>query len=67
MIGITTAGIHAPIVNFDTTTTSVTTPVATEPSPFTAARSCQPGSRCLRWCCTMPHCDSVKPVNTPTA
>ena len=65
--GITTAGIHAPMVNFDTSTTSRTTPVATAPTPLTAAPSRQPGARSRRWRCTIPHWDSVNDVKTPTA
>ena len=37
MIGIRTTGIHAPIVNFDTTTTVSTMPVATAPTALTAS------------------------------
>ena len=65
MIGISTAGIQAPIVNFETTTTSSTMKVATEPTALMIWFRRQPFSCTLRWWITMPACDSVKPVNTP--
>ena len=34
---------------------------------LSTADFCQPGSRVCRQCATMPACDSVKLVNTPTA
>ena len=48
MIGMSTAGIHAPSVNFDTSTMSVTMPVATAPVALIAKPLRQPGSR-RRW------------------
>jgi len=67
MIGISTTGIHAPTTNFDTTTTSSTMKVAIAPIVFTTWPNFHPGSRSFRWCLTMPHCERVNPVNTPTA
>ena len=66
--GISTAGIHAPSVNLDTTTTSATTPVATQPTPLIdRADAASRGSRSRQWCTTMPAWLSVNPVNTPNA
>ena len=62
-----TAGIHAPSVNFDTTTTRATSPVAAQPTALTTIEARQPGSRSRRWCTTMPAWLSVNPVNTPKA
>ena len=50
IIGITTAGIHAPAVNFDTTTTISTMPVATQPTALMTRPRCHFGSRSVRWC-----------------
>ena len=66
-IGITTIGTQAPLVNFEIMTTSSTTKVATAPTALMTTPRCQPGSRTLRWCTTMPACDSVNATNTPTA
>ena len=68
MIGITTAGIQAPSVNFETTTTTqhdaggdAADGVDDQaPLPLRLAQSRGGGG-------TMPNWDSVKPVNTPTA
>ena len=67
MNGTSTAGIQAPSVNFDPSTMSVTMPVATAPVPLMARLTRHRGSRNRQWCTTMPLCDSVNPVNTPTA
>ncbi len=48
-------------------TTTVTTPVSSAPTPFMTARRHQPGVRSLNQRTTMPDCDRVKLVNTPTA
>ena len=45
MIGIRTAGIHAPIANFDTSTTINTMKVAIAPIVLTATPRFQLGSR----------------------
>ena len=62
-----TAGIHAPSVNLDTTTTRATVPVATAPTALIASDAFHRGSRSRRWCLTMPAWLSVNPVNTPNA
>ncbi len=67
MIGMRTTGIHAPIVNLDTTTTVRTMPVAIAPIALTASLRRHRGSRSVWWCTTMPVCESVNPVKTPTA
>ena len=54
-------------MNLETTTTTITMPVAIAPTVLMTAPCCQPFSRTRRWCLTMPACDSVKLVNTPTA
>jgi hypothetical protein len=41
-------------------------PVVAAPMAFTVARPRQPGGRSLRQRKTMPVCDSVKLVKTPT-
>ena len=65
--GITTAGIHAPSVNFETTTTSATMPVATQPTALIANDGRHRRPRRRRWWTTIPAWLSVKPVNTPKA
>ena len=65
--GINTAGIHAPSVNLETTTTMATVPVATHPTPLIAADARHRGSRKRRWWMTIPAWLSVNPVNTPNA
>ena len=67
IIGITTAGIQAPIVNLETSTTSRTMKVATAPVLFMASPQRQPGSRSRQWWTTIPDWESVKAMNTPTA
>ena len=42
-------------------------PVASAPTPLSAARHLHPGARLLIQCTTIPACDSVKQTNTPTA
>ena len=54
-------------MNFETTTTSSTMSVAHDPTALTTWLRRQPFSRSLRWWTTMPACDRVNPVNTPTA
>ncbi len=44
MSGITTTGIQAPSVNFETTTTTSTMPVATQPTALMTRPRCQFGS-----------------------
>ena len=65
--GITTIGTHAPLVNFVPATMISTTSVATAPMPLITACRFQPWSCSFWWCLTMPHCESVNDVNTPTA
>ena len=65
--GMTTAGIQAPLLNFDTTTTRATTPVQTAPTPLITADDLQRGSRSRKWWATIPAWLSVNPVNTPKA
>ena len=67
MIGMSTAGIQAPSVNFETTTMPAMRPVVTAPTALIARLSRQRGSFSLMWCITMPAWLSVKPVNTPNA
>ena len=61
-----TRTIQAPSQNFTEATTTKTTPVRTAPAPLTRLRQAQPEPRSLRQCRTMPVCDSVKQMNTPT-
>jgi len=63
---------HAPCVNFALMVTTRTTPVVTAPTMLITIERCQPfaasGPRCFsfnQWR-TMPVCDSVNEVNTPT-
>ena len=65
--GITMMGSQAPLVNLETPTTSRTIPVAMAPTALITSDPRQPDSRSVRWCLTMPTCDSVNEVNTPTA
>ena len=66
-VGITSTTIHAPWVNFVAPMTTVTMPVATAPVPLMIARCRQPGRRSrIQWR-TMPDCDSVNEMKTPTA
>ena len=67
MIGIRTTGIHAPWLNFDTTTTMSTMNVAIAPTMLITWLRFQPGSWRRLWCTTMPSWESVNPQNTPTA
>ncbi|CAB4851921.1 unannotated protein [freshwater metagenome] len=54
MIGISAAGIHAPFMNFETTTMIAMTPVVTAPSALIARLAFQCGSFSRMWCTTMP-------------
>ena len=65
--GISTAGIHAPLENFETTTTTATIPVSTVPRQLIDAPTFQRGSRSRKWWTTIPAWLNVKPVNTPKA
>ena len=67
MNGITTIGTHAPLVNLVTATTIRMMNVVTAPTPLSQALNFQRGSRSFWWWRTMPACDSVNDVNTPTA
>ena len=65
---MTTTGIQAPMVNFETTTTISTRPVVTAPTTLMT----QPAPPARRLAAaggsgTMPDWASVKPQNTPTA
>ena len=64
---MTTIGTHAPLVNFVIATMSRTTSVATAPTPLSTMLRRQCGCFSLRWWRTMPDCESVNDVNTPTA
>ena len=64
---MSTAGIQAPSVNFEATTTMAIKPVVSVPMALMTAEPCQCFSFNLKWCTTMPACESVKPVNTPKA
>jgi hypothetical protein len=64
--GMATITIHAPPVNFEMDTTISTTNVVNAPTPLMAMPRRQLGSLTRRWCSTMPVCDSVNEVNTPT-
>ena len=65
--GMSAAGIQAPLVNLDTRTMTMTTAVATAPVALIARPTLQWGSRSRQWCTTIPACDRVNPVKTPTA
>ena len=65
--GTTTTTSHAPSANFAAAKMSVTIAVAMAPTPLIARLRRQPGSRVRRQWTTMPSCDSVIDVNTPTA
>ena len=54
-------------MNLETTTTSATMPVATQPTPLITAETRHRGSRNRKWWTTMPAWLSVNPVNTPNA
>jgi len=66
-VGTTITTIHAPWVNFVAAMTSVTMPVVTAPTPLMTSRWRQPGSRRYHHRRTIPDCDSVKEMKTPTA
>ena len=59
--------IQAPWANFATAKTTATMPVATAPTPLMNALRCQPELRSESQWRTIPVCDSVNAVNTPTA
>jgi hypothetical protein len=65
--GITTAGIHAPTVNLEMTTTARTVPVMAAPTVEIVTRSCQRAGFIRRMRSAIDACDSVKLVNTPAA
>ena len=58
---------HAPSGNFVIDTIRSTTNDRKQPIPWITMLLRQPGCRWVRWCFTMPACESVKPVNTPMA
>ena len=64
--GPSTSTIQAPTVNFVTTTTSRTAPVARAPTMFRVAEVRHPGSRSRSQWRTMPSCDNENAVKTPT-
>ena len=66
MNGIATITIHAPFANFVIVTTTSTTPVVTAPMPLMIALRCQLASFVRSQRRTMPACESVNAVNTPT-
>ena len=61
------ATIQAPSRNFVLTITTATTPVISAPTPLTTARHRQPDVRKRHQCRTIPDCDNVNEMNTPTA
>ena len=65
--GTSTITSQAPWVNLVTPMISVTMPVITAPTPLMTAERRHPRSRSRRQCTTMPACERVKLVNTPTA
>ena len=61
-------GTQAPLVNFVTATMSSTTSVAIAADRVQARRcAATPARAGVRWWRTIPHCESVNDVNTPTA
>ena len=58
--------IHAPWVNLVMATITSTTPVTTAPTPLMTMLRRHPWPRSLRHRRTIPACDSVNAVNTPT-
>ena len=68
MIGISTAGIQAPSVNFETTTIDGDDARGDRADGVDhQAAAASRGSFSVRWWRTMPAWLSVKPVNTPNA
>src|SRR5664280_2275477 len=65
-VGMKMRTIHAPLKNFSYATTRKTTPVRMAPNPLTRLRHAQPELLSLRQWMTMPACDSVKQMKTPT-
>ena len=66
MNGIAAMTIHAPLANFVIVTTTSTIPVVTAPMPLITALRCQLPSRVRSHRLTMPACERVNAVNTPT-
>ncbi len=68
MIGTMTTTIQAPAVNFVIAMTEKTMPVVIAPTALMTADRFQLGSSLKRnQCSTIPACDSVKHMNTPSA
>ena len=65
--GMTSTTIQAPCANFVTAITTVTIAVAVAPTPLIAIRHRQPLERSRSQCRTMPDCESVNEMKTPTA
>ena len=66
-VGIMITTRKAPSTNFTDVTTTAITPVSTAPTALIASRYRQPGSRVRSQWRTMPVCEIVKSMNTPTA
>ena len=66
MIGIAVITIHAPRANFVIVTMTRTTPVVPAPIPLMIALRSHRPSRNRIQRRTIPACDSVNAVNTPT-
>src|SRR5438309_5620933 len=64
---MTMAGIQAPDVNLETSTTTRMIDVAVAPTALIAMPDLQPRSLRRRWWRTIPAWDRVKAVNSPTA
>ena len=64
--GIAAITIQAPCVNFVTVTITSTTPVALAPIALMIMLRCHPGPRSRRQRLTIPLCESVNAVKTPT-
>ncbi len=64
---MTSTTIQAPWVNLVTAMTTATTPVATAPTPLMTSRRRQPARARVHQCRTMPACDRVNEMKTPTA
>ena len=67
IVGMTTAGIQAPSVNFTITTARATARVVSAPMPVKNAMSGHDFSRNRTKRTNIPVWLMVKPVNTPTA
>ena len=66
MMGIATTTTFAPFWNFVAVTITRTTPVVNAPMPLMIALRFHPGPFTRNHRRTMPVCDSVNAVNTPT-